>query len=199
MKKQEPKTDFNFSFAALEQLGDKADDLMGRDATELSDYGVDAAYRTDVATKTQALKDYPSDEELLGEVTIATEQKDEAADQFKVAVRGIMVRVKQVFGAGSATYNRFGTKGLDTMTDNELVRCGRRVSRLSTIYLTELATKGLTAGMITALDALTSTLDDAIDTQDAAIRSCAIQLTAAPLKRYYVPSLATKSHLHYAK
>ena len=171
MKKQEPKTDFNFSFANLEQLGDKAVDLIVRDAAELVDYGVDTAYKDALELTVQNLKDFPTDEELQGVATIATEQKDAAADAFRTGVRSIMVRVKQVFKSGSATYNRFGTKGLDDMTDNELVRCGGRVSRMATQYLTELAAKGLTAGMITDLDALTDALDDAIDTQDEAIRA----------------------------
>ncbi|MBI1287915.1 MAG: hypothetical protein GC178_10080 [Flavobacteriales bacterium] len=171
MKKQESKTAFNFSFADLEQLGDKADDLMDRDAAELLDYGVDGTYRTDLAAKTQALKDYPTDEELQGIASEATENKDAAADALKVSIRSIMVRVKQVFPVDSAKYNRFGTKGLDDMSDNDLVRCGGRVSRVATQYLTELGPKGVTAAMITDLDTLTTALDDAIDAQDTANRA----------------------------
>jgi len=170
MKKEEPKTDFNFSYAALEQLGDKADDLMDRDATELADYGVDATYRTDLAAKTQALKEHPTDEELQGTVSEATEIKNAASDTLKVSIRGVMVRVKQVFKVGSAKYKQFGTKGLDDMTVNELVRCGRRVSRMATKYLTELAPKGVTATMITDLDTLIGAMDDAIDDLDTANR-----------------------------
>ncbi|MBI1289027.1 MAG: hypothetical protein GC178_15775 [Flavobacteriales bacterium] len=171
MKKEEPKKDFNFSYAALEQLGDKADDLMERDAAELLEYGVDATYRSDLAAKTEAMKNYPTDEELQGVASEATENKDAAADALKVGVRGMMVRVKQVFKVGSAKYKRFGTGGLDKLVDNELVRCGRRVSRMATQYLTELAPKGVDADMIAALDQLVVALDDAIDAQDAAIRA----------------------------
>jgi len=171
MKKKEPKKDFKFSYAGLEQLGDKADELMERDATELADYGVTAVYRADVAAKTQALKDYPTDEELLGDATEATELKDAAADALKVEIRGVMVRVKKLFKEGSATYNRFGTKGMDKLADNELVRCGRRVKRMAMKYATLLAQKGLTAAMIGALDMATQLLDDAVDAQDTAIRA----------------------------
>lgn len=171
MKKQEPKTDFNFAYSDLEQLGDKALDLIDRDAAELLSYGVDATYRTEVETMIDALKNYPTDEELQGAASVATSEKDVAADELKVGIRGMMVRVKQVFGIDSPTYARFGTKGMDEMTDNDLVRCGRRVSRMATNYLTELAPKGVDAAMITALDVLTEALDDAIDRQDAAVRS----------------------------
>lgn len=171
MKKDEPKKDFNFSYAALEQLGDKADDLMERDAAELLEYEVDAQYRTDLANRTEALKNYPTDEELQGVASEATEAKDAAADALKVGIRGIMVRVKQVFKVGSAKYKRFGTAGLDKLTDNNLVRCGRRVSRMATQYITELTPKGVNAAKIAALDVLVVALDDAIDAQDVAIRA----------------------------
>ncbi len=171
MKKPEPKTDFNFSYADLEQLGDKADDLMGRDATELTDYGVIAIYRADVATKTQALKDYQTDEELLGEVTEATEQKDVAADALRVSIRGMMVRVKQVFKPGSATHKGFGTAALDELTDSDLVRCGNRVVRLATEHIADLASKGVTPAVIGLLGIAVTGLDEAIDAQDTAIRT----------------------------
>ncbi|MCF8460512.1 MAG: hypothetical protein K9G46_07295 [Flavobacteriales bacterium] len=171
MKKQEPKTDFNFSYADLEQLGDKADELMERDATELVNYGVDADYRDDVAAKTQALKDYPTDEELLGHVTEATEKKDIAADALRVSIRGMMVRVKQVFKPGSATYKGFGTASLDELTDSDLVRCGNRVVRLATEHLADLAPKGVTPAVIGLLGTAVTGLDDKIDVQDTAIRT----------------------------
>ena len=171
MKKEEPKTEFKFSYGALAQLGDKADDLITRDSAELLAYGVDATYQSDLAAKTQAVKDQPTDEELQGVAGQATENKSAASETLKVGIRSLMVRVKQVFPTGSATYNRFGTSGLDDMSDNDLVRCGRRVSRMATQYLTELTPKGVDAAMITGLDDLTTDLDDAIDEQDTAIRA----------------------------
>ena len=170
MKKEEPKTDFNFSYAALEQLGDKADDLMIRDSAELATYGVDPVYIANVAAKTLALKNYATDEELKAAAAIATEQKEAAADVLRVGIRGMMVRVKQVFKPSSATYKGFGTKELDEITENDLVRCGHRVGRLAMQYLPQLAPKGVTPILITELDSATTILDEAIDTQDTANR-----------------------------
>lgn len=170
MRKSEVTPLFQMSYADLMQLGDKADDLITRDLVELTPYGVDATFQSDLATMTQELKDFPTDEELQGDVSDLTETKDAAADAVKVDIRSIMVRAKNGFGESSAKYRRFGTKGMDDMTDNDLVKCGKRVVRTATLFLTQLASKGLTATMISDLNDKVTIFDDAIDAQDDAIR-----------------------------
>lgn len=170
MRKSEVKPIFNQSFADLMQLGDKADDLMERDAVELLPYGVDATFRSDTATLTQDLKDFPTDEELQGAAAEQTEIKNESADVVKVLIRSVMVRAKNAFGESSAKYRRFGTKGLDELTDNDLLKCGKRVVRIATLFQVPLAAKGLTVAMITDLSDKAVIFDNAIDAQDDAIR-----------------------------
>ncbi len=170
MRKSEVKPIFNQSFADLMQLGDKADDLMERDAVELLPYGVDATFRSDTATLTQDLKDFPTDEELQGAAAEQTEIKNESADVVKVLIRSVMVRAKNAFGESSAKYRRFGTKGLDELTDNDLLKCGKRVVRTATLFQVPLSAKGLTPAMIAALNTKVTTFDDDIDAQDDAIR-----------------------------
>lgn len=101
---------------------------------------------------------------------MTTEQKEAAADALRVVIRSMMVRVKQVFKTSSATYKGFGTKELDEITENDLVRCGHRVVRLATKYLPKLGIKGVNPANIAALGMTTSVLDEAIDTQDTANR-----------------------------
>lgn len=170
MRKSEVVPLFQMSFADLMQLGDEGDSLIERDAAELLPYGVDADYRTDLANLTQELKDFPTDEEFQGDVTDLTEIKDTAADAVKVAIRSIMVRVKSGFGDNTGKYRRFGTEGLDRLDDKDLVKCGKRVVRMATLFLSQLAAKGLTLAMITELGTKVTTLDNALDAQDDAIR-----------------------------
>lgn len=170
MKKQSDNRNFSMSYPALMQLGDKAVSLINRDAAELAIYGIDGTVLFFINTKTQELKDFPTDDEFLGAVTDATEIKDALADQVKVAVRSIMVRAKNGFGEGSGKYNRFGTLGMNNLSDIELLQCGKRVVRMATLFLPLLAAKGLTQQMINDLATSTAQFDNAIDAQDDAVR-----------------------------
>jgi len=170
MKDEEHSSNFRFSYGYLMQLGDEADSLIERDAAELASYGVDAAKRTLIATKTQELKDMPTDEELKGLVGIKTEAKDLKADELMVFVRDVMVRVRNAFGEESRIYIRFAVGSMTQLRDNDLYKCAKRVSRMSTVYITELTPFGVTPIMLTALDALAVEFDDAIDDKEDAVR-----------------------------
>jgi hypothetical protein len=87
----------------------------------------------------------------------------------KTGVRGVMARVVTVFKEGSAKYEAFGVKGMDAMTDPELLKCGRRVARVATEYLVDLAGTGLTALIITDLTTKCQKFEDALAKQEKAI------------------------------
>ena len=171
MKKNELKPDYNMSYSSLMQLGDEAVILANRDATELAVYGLTPAKISLLQLKTQALKDMRTDEELLAKVSIATNDKNDFADQVRNAVRSIMVRVKVEFGEKSPEYNSFGVKSLDKLTDNDLYRCAKRVTREATVYLPQLSGRGLTQGEIDDLENTAQTFDDKIDLKDTAIKN----------------------------
>lgn len=158
------------SDADLAQLGDKAVDLIERDAAELLAYGIDNEDSSFIAEQTQLFKDFPTDEELEGEVSTKTELKDAAADEVKVAVRSIMVRAKNKYGDQSGKYRKFGTKGMDDLDDNNLHRLGKRVVRVATEFLEELEEEGLTQDIIDDLAAKNALFDDGIDDKDEAVR-----------------------------
>jgi hypothetical protein len=165
---------FMITFAELEQLGDSANSRIEEDSAILETYGIDDDFKTLLTDKTQELKDFPTDEEMEGDVMDQTETKNKLADSVKVSIRSIMVRVKQVFKEDSGEYVRFGTKNLGLLKDLELVKCGFRVVRRATEYLGQLEAKGLTQAMIDELESYVTQFDQAIDDQqDAALmRSC---------------------------
>ncbi len=162
-------TIFKFAFSYLEHLADKCLSLITRDATILLTYGVDEDMIDEITTMTDDFKNTPTDEELLGFVSIATENRDATCDQFKVETRSIMVRAKKAFGENSATYRQFGTIGLDEMDFDQLVRCGRRVGRTATLYFAKLAEKGLTQDMLDDYALLVAKFDDEVDKKDDAV------------------------------
>ncbi len=169
-KKKEAMRVYTLSDADLAQLGDKAVELITRDIAELDTYGIDDDDKDWIADTTTSFKNYPTDEELEGEVSDKTEKKDEAADVVKVDVRSIMVRASNAFGVKAAKYRKFGTKGMDNMDDNNLHRLGNRVVRVATGYLAELAEEGLTQAIIDVLDDKNNAFGDAIDAKDEAVR-----------------------------
>ncbi len=170
MKKNEFKPDFHMPYSALMQLGDKAVLLAQRDSAALSLYGINEEYINLLKEKTRALKDMPTDEELLAPVSISTAEKNDTADAIRTAVRSIMIRAKIVYGYNSPEYNYFGVKGLDRMNDNALHRCAKSVARTAEENLTVLSEKGLTQEEITALKNRTQDFDHCIDTKDEAVR-----------------------------
>lgn len=169
MKQEEIRPIFNFSYAQLTQLGDKAERLILRDLNDLALYGIDANIANSIAAQTLAFKKYPTDYELVGLVSEATKHKDNIRDQMHVMISSIMIRVKNKYGIGSPTYKRFGASELSNQSDEEIVHTARRVIRLSTEYLPSLAEKGLTQTIIDSLNSILLTFDNSIDAKAAAI------------------------------
>jgi hypothetical protein len=116
-----------------------------------------------------AFKNLPTDDELLADQQDTTDIKNKQADAIKVQIRTIMTAAKSLFGEGSAKYNRFGTKGMDTLSDAELLKCTRRVVRTCDNFAALLATKGVTAAIVTNLTAMATDFEEAIDNQLDAI------------------------------
>jgi len=170
MKKNELKPTYSMPYGTLVQLGDKAESLCERDADILIEYGINEGKRTTLKNKTQELKDMPTDEELLSLSVLLTQEKNDYAEKVKEGIRKIMVRVKNVYGDKSPQYKRFGTKGLDKMSDNDICRCAKRVVRTATEYLDVLADKGLTQEEIAELESNNQVFDDKIDEKDNAVR-----------------------------
>jgi hypothetical protein len=177
MENKKLKTNFMFSFGELEQLGDKAAILAVQDHTELLSYGVDAAYVTSVEGKTDQLKNFETDEELEASAMGFYEDKIRFADNVKVGIRTMMIKVKQVFKEDSGNWIRFGTKGMNEMEDLKLIKCGFRVVRMSNYFFAQLSAQGVTQAMIDALETDVKNYDKAYDDQQDAklMRKCVTQ------------------------
>ena len=142
---------FRFGYPALTGLGDRAAILFTRDGAILILYGIDAIFAGKVATKTAAMRAFPTDFEFNGAIIDVTKIKNNCADDIKVAIRAIMTRVVSVFPVDSGKWHRFGTKGLNEMVDLELSFCADTVVRMGTLYFDDIEAKGLTMDMLDAL------------------------------------------------
>lgn len=143
MKKQSVNRAYNFPDADLYDQSVERLRHARRDLKYFQTY----AYGED---KLQAFEDLcrrfvetPTDEELTGEQMVATEKKNEKAEQLKTAIRSVMTRVANKYSIRSGRYRKFGTYKMNDMSDPKLLLCGRRVVRVASQQLPLLRITGL--------------------------------------------------------
>ena len=168
MENKRLKPNFMFSFAELESLGGTAVSLAQRDHEELVSYGVDEVFVSNLEEKTEQLRNFATDPELLGAEVDCNETKVAYFDDTKIAIRTMMVKVKQVLKEESPMWILFGTKGLNEMNELQLIKCGFRVVRRATQFLEQLLPKGVTQEMIDELELTVKNFDEAYDKQQDA-------------------------------
>lgn len=154
-------------------LKQKADSLTGnlnRDAANFATRGVTNATILNYKSLITSFDDTPTDEELQGPVMDATLQKDTAANALRMSIRTVRNMAENKF-KGEGFYHSFGFEDMADMSDNDLYRLGKRVGRVANTLLSQLASEGLTAAMITTINTQTTALDNAIDAQHAAIEN----------------------------
>ncbi|WP_298151771.1 hypothetical protein [Flavobacterium sp.] len=132
---------------------------MRRDASAFTPFGVTAAGLTAFETSVNSFMNSVTDIEALADQVTATAAKDAKAEQLRVAIRAVMTRVEAKYGTASARYRKFGTSELSQQPDSDLLITGKRVVRVGTLGLTDLAANGLTAAMLAAITTLCNEFD----------------------------------------
>lgn len=163
------KRAYKMSDARLVQATDSVLQSATRDLTELASFGVTAPKIAAVETLRNTFANLPTDEELMGDMMIATAAKDELMTKVCEEIRPIIRRAQVKFGDGSPEVRKFAADGLSRLGEDELVRTAFRVVRVGTGFLTALSTEGLTQDILDALEAVAGELDVAVDTQDDAV------------------------------
>jgi len=168
-KKKEVRRKYKFPDSWLVTLCNRVVVFILRDILEFAEYGVTAPTVTAYTGEINDFEDCPSDIELAGKQALQTEEKNGSVETLKTGIRSAMARVITIFFEGSAIFNSFGTKGLSSMTDSELLKCGRRVVRVASEYLADLSGTGITALLLTGLTNKCDNLELKIAEQEAAI------------------------------
>ncbi|MEO5572388.1 MAG: hypothetical protein ABIT08_07495 [Bacteroidia bacterium] len=168
MKKQPATRNYKFSDGFLKQKCDDVATSVTRDQTEFTPRGITAANVTAFETQSNNFGDIPTDEELQGAVSAATETKDDSAEQVRVAIRTVRTMAENKWGESSARYRTYDFKEMSRLPDEDLVRLGKRVIRVGTNQLPDLVSEGLTAAFLTALGLLVTDFDKDIDKQNDA-------------------------------
>lgn len=170
MPRREEIRRYRLSDARIIQLSDSVRQSAQRDATELADYGVTPDTITDLVAAREAFADNPTDEELSGDMVIATQAKNAEKALLQRHIRQIADRARIKFGENDGRFRKFGVDMLSRMGDDELVRTAKRVVRVATSLLPQLASEGLTAAMIADLGTSGTSFDELVDAQDEAIK-----------------------------
>jgi len=165
--------DYTFSDAELMVFANNLVQILNRDATELADFGVDAAAITAFQTQCTAFQNFPQDTFYQADVGVANSTKEATRSELIQATRRISNRALAKWGENSSEYKKFGVKGLSDMTDKTLLATALLAAQTAEIYLSALASEGLTQDMIDDYKDLVqqfqnniSSLSNAIDIRD---------------------------------
>lgn len=143
MKKNEVTRLYNFSDAKLIDVGNEKIAFMRRDAEAFASFGLDETKFAELETRITAFSNLVTDIEKSNEQVQITEQKDLKAEELRTAIRSVMTRVAQKYGAGSARYANYGSDSLAKQNDADLLVTAKRVVRVGTANLNDLAGEGL--------------------------------------------------------
>jgi len=147
----------------LLRVADNTINNIRRDAEIMAGYGIGPTEINSLEADKNLLKETPTEEELQSVASELVRSKDQQAELVRIAIRSFMVRAKNVFGPDSAEVKGFGASKLSQLSDDQLIRAGRAVKRMSINKLDKLALKGLTAAMIDEFGQQVQALDDLID------------------------------------
>ena len=159
------------SDASLIQLCDRINNAAKRDATQMDTFGINESFLSDFYSGRNLFANMQTDEELSGYMMIATQSKNQKANDLRILIRQHRVRVTNLYGEGSAQDKMLGIETLSRLSDEDLARTGKRVHRVLSGFVAELAGQGVTQAMLTDFLNLVNAFDTSIDGQDSAVRN----------------------------
>jgi hypothetical protein len=165
MSQKAATRNYKMSDGELKQEADNLGDSITRDLADFATRKVTASNVTNLKTLATDFDNHSTDDELLGEVMAATAAKDAIANSIRIAIRPIRNMAENVYGR-KGKYNSFGFDNMNDMSDTDLYRLCKRVVRVGTKYLTELAPEGLTAAQLATLTPMANSLDIALDVME---------------------------------
>ncbi|MEI6061754.1 MAG: carboxypeptidase-like regulatory domain-containing protein [Bacteroidota bacterium] len=167
-KKQSPGREYNFPDTDLKKTADRIIGCIQRDRDQFSERGFTDAKLLQVKGMVNDFADIPSDVELLGALSKATQKKDVSAENARIQMRSVRTMAHNAFGVKSPSYRSFGFENMDSMSDEQLFFHGKRVIREATAQLQELASEGLTGSRLEQLQATLNVFEKDIQDKEAA-------------------------------
>ncbi len=131
MKKQAGHRKHNYPDADLYLQCVEKIRFAHRDLEQFQQYGYDIERLKKFKAMTDRFRDFPDDDELLGDQMILTEKKYKAAEKLRASIRSLMTRVEVKFSIKSGRYRKFGAGRIGDLSDAGLIFCARRVVRVA--------------------------------------------------------------------
>ncbi|MCX6152629.1 MAG: hypothetical protein NT007_00560 [Candidatus Kapabacteria bacterium] len=141
---------------------------MTRDLTDLATFGVVTGNITALLALGNAFEVLPPDAVYVGDVMIATQDKAAKMAVVKETIRTMALRVAMKWGENSGQYRKLQVTGMTHFSEDKLLFTARSVHTIMTGYLTDLASLGLTSGMLDDFEDANQAYEEARNAQNEA-------------------------------
>lgn len=145
---------YNFSDAKLIEIGNEKIAFMRRDADAFASYGLNETKFSELESKINDFSNLITDIETSNEQVQITQDKEAKGEELRNVIRNVMTRVAQKYGVDSARYANYGTDTLSKQSDADLLVTAKRVVRVGTANLNDLAGEGLQASHLNKITEL---------------------------------------------
>jgi len=162
MPTQTTKRRYLMSDADLKQKADLVVNNVKRDLADFETRNISASRLQQFETAIEAFANTSTDEELRGLMNHHTAIKDDHAMAVQKAIRQLRNMAAIAYN-GTGKYNTFGFEKISRLSDSDLHRTMRRITKLATLLLPDLAAQGLSTNQIDNMVLLNQQLDDAIE------------------------------------
>jgi len=154
------KAGYDFTFPELKKKSLEMSGLFRRDEVKLNQFGVSSTRLTNYEQKVAELDSIPSDLETETNKMIATELKNNLADELRFGLRTLSVYAKCAYKFGSAQLYRYTNEAPSKLNDAEIALRVKVLADLSKNDIETLAPYGLTIEYCDALLAKRAEFED---------------------------------------
>jgi len=106
----------------LYQLGCQTVELMTTDSTEFASFGIDQTAKVSLQDLAEHFRSRPYDEISMLTQKLATQTKDEKADNLQLDLVKLETKIRTVFGRKNPFYEMFDISSVSTLTPDEIVK-----------------------------------------------------------------------------
>ena len=162
----EEERKFKCADGALKQRFDQTSNNVDRDIVDFQERGVEQSDVDEARVLNEEFANVPTDKEMVGKITIATQSKDETGALLRKDIGTIRNLAQNKWGVNNGYYTVYSFGDISQLADHELDTLARRTKRIATEQLAMpdgLASEGLTTAKITALEDHRVLFDTKID------------------------------------
>lgn len=170
MPQNEMTRAYAFADADLKQKADALTTTINRDMAKFATRNITKNKLETFGALIEAFDVCTTDEELVGMLKEATEQKDAVAAALRPLLRTIR-NMAEIAYEGKGKFHLFGFSAITDLSDNALYQLAKRVHRIATRLMSDMEKQGLTQAQLDNLQNLYTELDVCIDKCNEAVEN----------------------------